>query len=120
VNFIIFNLNLLGSEKWNSVPSVANGIVSASSILMAVALFSLNYFQGTMINETTKRHYLSSVAMRHVLMLFALLIGEVFLGYLAVSVNFFALALCFFMTCFFLQCGVIFDIWVESRQYCFS
>ena len=112
-------LDFLNLAKWDFVPSIVNGIVSASAILMTVAVFSLNYFNGTITNLATKKRF-HAVALRYVLYLFGFLIGGVFFGYFSVVVGLLPIALCFFMMTFFLQCGILFDMWTESQKYCFS
>jgi hypothetical protein len=119
VNFIIVFYASIGFNKWDYVPTVANGIVAASSILIAVTVFSLNYFQGTIVKKSTKKEYFSFV-MNRLLELFALLVMLVFFGYLAVGLNQLPFALCFFLSVFLVQCGFIFDVWIVSQKYCFS
>lgn len=122
LDFLIVTLTLvnwLNIAKWDFVPNIANGIVSASSILMAVAFFSLNYFNGTIKSEPSKKAF-HSLAMHNVLGLFGLLIGEVWFGYFAISINLLPVALCVFLSVFFLQCGVIFNMWIDGEKYCFS
>lgn len=122
LNVLIISLSLFdrlgfGIAEWNFVPSIVNGMVSASSILIAVALFSLNYFNAAAIVDSSLKVKYHSMALHYMLVLFGMLIGQVFFGYLMVTVNVLPLALCFFMTGFFLQCGVILDLWINGQKY---
>jgi hypothetical protein len=121
-DFIVYTLSLgdfLNIAKWNFVPSIVNGIVSSSAILIAVAIFSVNYFSGTITSVSTKKGF-HALALHYILSLFALLIGEVFFGYFSVTAGLLPLALCVFMNFFFLQCGVLFDLWLDGQKYCFN
>ena len=107
-------LDFLHIAKWEFVPSIANGIVSASSILMAVAIFSINTFHIT-TDGSAQAQIMRKRMFYYIIFLFTLLMGEVFFGYLMVSLNLLPFALCIFMSAFFLQCGVIFNLWVDCR-----
>lgn len=58
VNSIIILYESIGFSNWVYVSNVANGVVAASGILMATTVFSLNYFNGTITKESTRKNIL--------------------------------------------------------------
>jgi len=100
------------------VPTIANGLVASTSILMALAFFSLTHCHTT-IKDNDKRWHYHALAMLYLLMLFSVLVLGVMIGYRFVLTNELGYAFSCFMTQFIIMCGIIVDIWIVSEQFYF-
>jgi len=98
------------------VPTIANGLVAATSILMAFALFSLTHFD-TAIEDVNVRWRYHLIAMIYLILLFLVLIVGVMLGYRFVLTGELGFAYSCFISLFVIMCGIILDMWIVSEQF---
>lgn len=109
-------INSFPSANTEAIPTIANGIVTATSILVAVAVFSFNLFYTNIQDLKIKQRY-SSLIRLYLSLIFVVLILSVLLGYYFIFANKPIIAFSMFMSLFIIECGIIMDIWWESELW---
>jgi hypothetical protein len=101
--------------KPDYVPTIANGLVTSMSILMAIAFFSITHFYTTIKDDKKERYHL--VAMLYLFVLFFVLIFGIMIGYRFVLTGELGYAFSCFMTLFMIMRGIIMDMWIVSEDF---
>jgi ABC-type polysaccharide/polyol phosphate export permease len=98
------------------VPTIANGLMAAMSVLIAFAIFSLTHFHASIKDDNERWRY-HLVAMLYLFVFFFLLMFGIMIGYRFVLTGELEYAYSTFMTLFIIMCGIILDMWTVSEQY---
>lgn len=100
------------------IPTIANGLVAAMSILMAFAFFSLSHYHTT-IQDKNERWRYHLLAMIYLIILLSVLVLGIVIGYsfilndaLGNAINSLIISVIFIF-------GIIMDMWIVSDQFTF-